>query len=151
MKALTLWRPWPQAIVHGSKRLENRIWAPPKWIVGKRIALHSGQRYDRDGASWMHCEGLYAPAAPSECPAGVVVGTAIVAGVVTHSKDPWFCGPYGWVLQDVRALSVPVPCRGAQGLWNLPPDVERRVRELEVPHEDLTEKFLPNEQRSEVR
>lgn len=36
-------------------------------------------------------------------------------------------GPIGWVLADVIALPEPVPCRGAQGLWTLPDDVERRV------------------------
>ena len=29
-----------------------------------------------------------------------------------HAEGPW-C----WLLQDVRRLEEPVPCRGAQGLW----------------------------------
>jgi hypothetical protein len=36
--------------------------------------------------------------------------------------------PVGWVLDDVIALDEPVPCPGAQGLWQLPIDVEARVR-----------------------
>lgn len=39
----------------------------------------------------------------------------------------WFFGPIGYVLRDVRALRVPVPCRGWQGFWTLPSDVERLV------------------------
>lgn len=27
-------------------------------------------------------------------------------------------GRYGWVLEDIRALEIPVPARGAQGLWD---------------------------------
>jgi hypothetical protein len=41
----------------------------------------------------------------------------------------WFFGPIGYVLRDVRALAEPVPCRGWQGFWTLPPDVERQVME----------------------
>lgn len=48
-------------------------------------------------------------------------------------RDPWFCGPVGWYLRDVVAIK-PVPCKGAQGLWSLPPevlaDVRRRWREV---------------------
>jgi hypothetical protein len=31
--------------------------------------------------------------------------------------DPWFFGPFAWVLSEVVTLAVPVPHRGAQGLW----------------------------------
>ncbi len=41
----------------------------------------------------------------------------------------WFFGPVGYVLRDVIALPTPVPCRGWQGFWTLPDDVERRVVE----------------------
>jgi activating signal cointegrator 1 len=45
-------------------------------------------------------------------------------------------GRYGWILQPVYAengplplaLPEPVPCRGAQGLWTVPADVEAAVR-----------------------
>lgn len=33
-------------------------------------------------------------------------------------------GRYAWLLADVRALPEPIPCRGALGLWDVPPDVE---------------------------
>jgi activating signal cointegrator 1 len=32
-------------------------------------------------------------------------------------------GRRGWVLTNVGALKVPVPCKGARGLWDVPPDV----------------------------
>jgi hypothetical protein len=32
-------------------------------------------------------------------------------------------GRRGWVLTNVGALKVPVPCKGARGLWDLPPAV----------------------------
>lgn len=38
------------------------------------------------------------------------------------SLDRW-----GHIYADVRPLPEPVPCRGAQGLWNVPDDVEAAV------------------------
>lgn len=34
-------------------------------------------------------------------------------------NDPWYFGPFGWVLEEVQALAEPVPHAGAQGLWNV--------------------------------
>jgi hypothetical protein len=39
----------------------------------------------------------------------------------------WYQGPVGWIVVNRIALPTPVPCRGAQGLWTLPPDVEAAV------------------------
>ncbi len=58
---------------------------------------------------------------------GAIVAVARLEGVVTRSDDPWFFGPFGWVLGEVTAIE-PVPCRGAQRLWALDEDTLRRVR-----------------------
>jgi hypothetical protein len=36
-------------------------------------------------------------------------------------------GRFAWHLTQIRALPEPVPCRGAQGLWAVPADVEAAV------------------------
>jgi hypothetical protein len=46
--------------------------------------------------------------------------------------SPWSFGPWCWFLADVRKLREPVEARGTLGLWDVPPDVAARVRELEV-------------------
>lgn len=33
-------------------------------------------------------------------------------------------GRFGWMLRSVRALDVPIECRGMQGLWTLPDEIE---------------------------
>ena len=48
---------------------------------------------------------------------------------VSEVISPWFVGPVGWVLRERTWLPTPVPCKGAQGLWTLPPDVQRGVDE----------------------
>lgn len=36
-------------------------------------------------------------------------------------------GQIPWPLENVRHLAKPVPCRGWQKIWNMPPDVEAQV------------------------
>ena len=42
LPALTLWPEWAFAIAHLGKRVENRVWEPPRWLVGKWLAIHAG-------------------------------------------------------------------------------------------------------------
>ncbi len=51
-----------------------------------------------------------------------------VAEIVKRSRGRWYNGPVGWVWAKRKTMERPVPCRGAQGLWNLPADVEAEVR-----------------------
>ncbi len=44
MKALTIWQPWATLIAVGAKPYEFRSWAAPRWVIGKRIAIHAGAR-----------------------------------------------------------------------------------------------------------
>lgn len=40
----------------------------------------------------------------------------------------WYMGEHGYLLEDQRELTAPIPCKGALGFWTMPPDVERVVR-----------------------
>lgn len=145
-------------VVPGPKRIENRPWPAPDRMIGQRIAFHDGLTWDHGGAEFMRRAG-FDPPTPEEWPAGLITGVARVldcidvgaaeAGVVSaHGcfggdgdgfdedsdleellEDPYCLGPYAWVLDERARLPEPVPCKGAQGLWTLPPDVEARVRE----------------------
>jgi hypothetical protein len=44
-------------------------------------------------------------------------------------QRPWWMGPLGWVLGEVRGLRQPVPAMGRQGVWQLPGDVLFQVRD----------------------
>lgn len=128
MRALTLLRPWAYCIAHLDKRIENRTWAPWKAVIGQRIAIHSGKGIDVAGMKWLHREGLITLPLPEDAHlAGFIVATAIVDGYVQTSNDKWFAGPYGWVLRDVDVLPCALSCRGAQGLWTVPPAIERWI------------------------
>lgn len=49
MRALTLWQPWAWAMGCGLKKIENRSWQPPMWMLDEWLALHAGMKWD--GAS----------------------------------------------------------------------------------------------------
>jgi hypothetical protein len=129
IRGLTLHRPWSWCISHAGKRVENRDWPAPPWASGNFLAVHGGKTYDEDAAADLCEAGIAVPAA-ADCPEGIVA-VCQIADCVTAApagQELWFSGPYGWVLANVVVLADPVPCRGAQGLWRLPPDVLERVR-----------------------
>lgn len=119
MKALTIKQPWLYAITDLNKRIENRTWKPPEWIIGQRIGLHASREDDLSGfAAFRDITGVDAP---HDLPRGCIVSTARVVGFCNHSEDDWFVGPYGWVLDDIsKVFPGPVSCRGALGLWDVP-------------------------------
>lgn len=139
MYAITLRQPWADCIAHFGKRVENRTWKPPAHLLGERIAIHAGKRFDTVGHDWLlRNPDLVGPnaimsyalclvLAGKNRPRGAVVATAILADVVTEGDSPWFAGPYGWLLREVKTLETAVPCRGAQGLWKLPDDIAKAV------------------------
>lgn len=132
MRALTLWQPMAWAVAAGHKPVENRGWPPPDWIIGERVAIHAGQRWNRGHALYVDKR---APLPPRDALVyGAVIATAVIDPAVTDPallnlhERMWWMGPVGWPLRDVIRLHQPVPCRGYQKLWRLPEDVEAQVR-----------------------
>lgn len=129
IRGLTLIRPWAWAVAHAGKDIENRTWEPPRYMLGGFVAIHAGMKWDEDAASGIECELDICVPDEDAHPSGVIVAVARIAGIQRESfGSPWFCGPVGWQLRDVVRIE-PVPCKGAQGLWVLPPDVLATVRE----------------------
>lgn len=61
------------------------------------------------------------------------IGKEISPGVL--ERFPWLKdhqhveGPYCLTLENIRKFREPIPCKGAQGIWNLPAELEERVKE----------------------
>ena len=133
MNAITLWQPWAWAVAHAGKDVENRGWQPPLRAIGHPLAIHAGQNCDLLAVLHLHEMGLReAPATASGYPRGAVVAVAILGGAIGPYSGPsgyWHeRGSWGWKLVKIRTLTIPVHCRGHQGIWTLPPDVEAAVR-----------------------
>lgn len=144
MRALTLHRPWPWAIFHlppgEAKRVENRSWKPPKWLIGEPIAIHAGRAYDPDGEDFIEFDLNVDTDDARRLHMGLI-GTAIVVGFTFNRSlvdgrwpstereatvDRWLFGPYGWLLDEVRPFKRPLTCSGMQGLWRVPDDTIRQ-------------------------
>ncbi|MBQ1118464.1 ASCH domain-containing protein [Streptomyces sp. C3-3] len=112
MRALTIRQPWAGAIVHQTKRVENRTWKLPAAHHGARILIHAGAQPAKNAeVNGPHLDVFSA-----------IVGIATIADC--HWADEWdCCGPwafnqaYHWTLTDVVALPEPVPAKGALGFW----------------------------------
>jgi hypothetical protein len=135
MRFLSLSRPWPWALFDfiADKGIENRSWAPPIDLIGHQIAIQSAQSWDDDAMGYFLKLGLdHFPHRKDLYPSGVIAGVATIDRVVTSARTlgaqaRWFFGEYGWVLTHRIALPTPVPCKGAQGLRTLPPDIATAV------------------------
>lgn len=140
IRGLTLWRPWSASIVYGPKRVENRPWHPPVGYIqrGLWLAIHAGKKWDGDSGEFIaaHWEDLRVNtrhaalehAWPFLFTEQGIVGVARVTQALrvedmADTRDPWAFGPWCWMLDDVVPLAAPIPCRGAQGLWTLSPDL----------------------------
>jgi hypothetical protein len=133
MRALTLWQPWASLVASGLKRIENRPWAPPGWMLNQRFAIHAGMKYDRESAVTAEALGGNPPE-KGECPAGAILATCRLIAVARsetesikftedRSQARWFFGPYGWVLDEIKEVPEPIECRGFQGLWRIPEEL----------------------------
>ncbi len=148
MKALTVYQPWASLECRGLKGTETRAW--PTRYRGL-LAIHAGVKWDRylqERQAELHdylvrCGGL---GLPGELPRGAVLGVGDLVDClqVTEGNQTMFAefdriagdlslGRWVWVLDRVRPLRHPIPCRGMQGLWTIPPDVEAAIRRAVDP------------------
>ncbi len=128
MRAITLHRPWDILIARGIKTIENRPWKPGRALTaGDTFAIHAGKHFDESCIPRAQHLGVPLAFFSGTCVDSAIVAVVRFVGVVSESDDPWYTGPFGWVLDSPVALERPVPCRGYQGLWTLPPLVEMEV------------------------
>jgi hypothetical protein len=132
MKALTIRQPWAWAVAEGLKLVENRNRPPPKAMLGQVFAVHAAAT-PPPGDHEDFLKSLKLPI-PPDYEVHAILAVAQLVGVVEDpsvlpkAQRPFFFGPFGWVLTNVRKLAEPVPVYGQLGFWNLDPEVEAEVR-----------------------
>ena len=157
MRALTIQQPYSHLIVHQQselpegtfqKRVENRV---RRTHIRGMIAIHAGVSM----AWFKHGDWPVLAKHPDEVLGitfGAIVGLADIvecidfenvatdhAWVATHKHSS---GPFCYVLDNVSRLQTPVPCKGAQGFWTVPPQIETMVLAsplIEVPFEGVND------------
>lgn len=144
MKALSVRQPWAWAILHAGKDVENRDWGRcPGWRAFRgRVLLHASAgctaREYQDAREFIEDREVL-DGGPAECrvpplvelPRGAIVGAMTITDCVHEDSDfdsPWFCGPYGLLLEDVVELAKPIRCKGALGFFSVPAEVDAEIR-----------------------
>lgn len=145
IRGLTIRQPWAYAIAHAEKTIENRGWTTGyRGLIAIHAAASAGPRDQWEYAADMVADLANIPYRDVE--RGMQVRSAIVAvaylsGVCSTSYGlphrmglACDCGPWAMPRQrhlkliGVTALARPVPCKGALGLWRLPPHVAAAVQ-----------------------
>ena len=115
MRALSIRQPWAWLVVNGYKDIENRTWST---TFRGRIYVHAGQRMVADDypdqREYTTQAGIVIPA---QLARGAIIGEVTITGCLSFSDSPWFCGPYGFTLEDPVAYDTPVPFRGQLGFF----------------------------------
>ncbi len=125
-KALSIRQPWAWAIVHSTKRVENR---PRRFHYRGPICIHASLTHtikaQIEAESFMDSIGAQIP--PSELAEslkssemierGGIIGTAEIVDCIDTSDDPWFFGPYGLVLDNIKEVGF-IPVKGSLGLFD---------------------------------
>lgn len=123
MKTLSIRQPWAWLIlrpdlttpatrdiarrVHAVKPVENRTW---ETMYRGPLLIHAGQQCTRD--DYEACQ----PPLEALQRGGIVGRVSLVACTRAH-ESPYFCGPFGWVLQDPTPLPF-TPAKGRLGLYS---------------------------------
>ena len=129
MLALSIRQPWIWAILECGKTVENREWStnyrgPILLHASQGMTLREYYDFHNDvfcGSAPFSYEVLIRhntmPEA-KELLRGGIVGSADLVDCVTESASPWFFGPYGFVLENVRPLPF-LPYKGRLGFFNV--------------------------------
>lgn len=133
MKALSIRQPWAWLIVNGHKDIENRSW--PCYRRGP-IVIHASKGMTHDeyddvfdaldptcifGDERLKTLDIKLPSFEA-LERGGIVGIANIVDNLTASKSPWFFGPHGFLLRDIRPLPF-IPFKGALGFFDVPDDL----------------------------
>ena len=117
MRALSIRQPWAWLVVNGYKDIENRTWSAN---FQGRIYVHAGQRMVADDypgqREYIIRSGIVVP---THLARGAIIGEVTITGCLTDSDSPWFCGPYGFTLEDPVAYETPIPWRGQLGFFQV--------------------------------
>jgi hypothetical protein len=133
MKAITLYQPWATWIALGLKTIETRTHARFRNLLGQKIAIHAGQRFDpsalaqaRAWCGWKETPSAIRYMSDHDYPHGLIVCTATVLsarwllpGDSTAAMTATV-GKFGLVLGDIHPLVSPLRWIGLQGIFDVP-------------------------------
>ncbi len=140
MRALTITQPWATLIAIGAKRFETRSW---RTNYRGRLVIHAAMGFPKQAADLCRREpfatalaraGIYSP---TDLARGVCLATCRLIDCIPTEQavgnlpaedelayGDYSAGRWAWHLTEVTRLAVPIPARGALGLWLVPADIQ---------------------------
>lgn len=135
MRAISLYQPYASLMAHGIKKNETR--GRYTHVRGELAICSALKGVILTTELRDICSSLNLLSPPRGYVVGVVSLDEVVPTEVIRREDigdeEWYCGDYSanrWAWKTVRPrlLTEPVPVKGHQGFFFLPPDVEAKVR-----------------------
>ncbi len=133
MKAISLWQPWATAMAIGLKRIETRH---RQCSYRGLLAIHASKRWQREEREWaQELAELHAAPVLAAPPLGMIVAigrlvrirrTDEILSEISETEEMfgnYAPGRFAWLFEDITALPEPVPCKGAQGFFEVPDDL----------------------------
>ena len=148
--ALTVHQPYATLLVLGVKDIENRGRALPSTRTGRMLWIHAGKTirpYEDDRAAWEHLALLGWGVEEIQADAGRILGWVVPWG--SHHADEClhrtgrdftrdgrplpaseWCSRWAhpdshhWQVSDGHRIDDPPACRGQQGLWRIPEEID---------------------------
>lgn len=144
MKGISLTQPWASLIALGAKTIETRDWGTtyrgPLAIHAAKCTADFLEEYLVELCQQEPFRTGLGGRAFADLPRGAVVAVVRLIGcrtaaevrrTITDSERAfggYADGRTAWLLDSLRALDEPVPCRGLPGLWTVPPMVDSLVQ-----------------------
>jgi hypothetical protein len=126
--ALSIRQPWAWAIINAGKDIENRSW--PTKLRGP-ICIHAAKGMTNADfeSAMLFMDATFPVTLASrlgrrrsateslEARRGGIIGTVEIVDCIRSSDSPWFFGPYGFVLRNVKPVDF-IPVKGALGFFD---------------------------------
>jgi hypothetical protein len=140
MKCISLWQPWASAVALGVKRIETRSWQTNH---SGPIAIHAALKCTKElRETWEELTAEHHEIRRAfadsldisfDClPFGKIIAVghlrccmpvSLISKCLAEHEialGDYRPGRFAWMLNNVRRLPNPIPCRGRQGLFNVP-------------------------------
>ena len=160
---LSLTQPWATLMAIGAKRIETRSWST---LYRGLVAIQAAKKFPaearefcREDAPYFHLTHVHGWEA-EDLPLGAIVAVGRLADCRPTTYDlrtflpgvwsgdledeerfgDYSPGRFAWLFRNIVAVDPPIPSRGALGLWNVPDDIQVRLRSPlpVIPEPDTT-------------